>query len=263
MAKQSFLVIYPLVNQNHHMATKSDAALRDTENRRVRLRQWIDEHHGGVQAEFVQAHGLNQGEVSALLRTKSFGSSKARNLESKVGMPEHYLEQRPAEAGPTAQDAIDPPETRFDVNVKTAYVGLRAFPVISKIQAGRVKEIACPYEPGDGYAIEYGDDDASPWAFFLEVDGESMLPEFRPGDRVQIDPEVSPRPGDFVAARNTDQEATFKKYRVRGIDELGHEIFELVPLNEDYPTVRSDQVHLTIIGTMLEHRKKYRTRQRG
>ena len=56
-----------------------------------------------------------------------------------------------------------------------------------------------------------------------------MLPDFRPGDRVLIDPDVSPRPGDFVAARNTKQEATFKKYRVRGIDEVGQEVFELIP----------------------------------
>ena len=85
-----------------------------------------------------------------------------------------------------------------------------------------------------------------------------MLPEFRPGDRVLIDPDVLPNPGDFVAARNTKQEATFKKYRVRGIDESGNEIFELVPLNENYPVLRSDQHHLVVIGTMIEHRRKFR-----
>ncbi|MXN29992.1 S24 family peptidase [Delftia sp. CH05] len=93
---QHLLEIYLKVIKNATMATISDAALRDTENRRVRLRQWIDEHHRGVQADFVAAHQLNQGEISGLLRTKSFGSAKARNLEAKVGMPEHYLEQRPS-----------------------------------------------------------------------------------------------------------------------------------------------------------------------
>ena len=85
-----------------------------------------------------------------------------------------------------------------------------------------------------------------------------MLPDFRPGDRVLIDPDVQPRPGDFVAARNTKQEATFKKYRVRGINESGQEVFELVPLNDDYPTLRSDEHHLCVIGTMIEHRRKFR-----
>lgn len=146
----------------------------------------------------------------------------------------------------------------FDANAKTAPSGMRPYPVISHIQAGALKEITDPYGPGDGFDVEFGDDDASRWAFFLQIEGDSMLPEFRPGDRVLIDPDVTPNPGDYVAARNTKQEATFKKYRVRGISTSGQEIFELVPLNDNYPILRSDEQHLTVIGTMLEHRRKFR-----
>lgn len=146
----------------------------------------------------------------------------------------------------------------FDQNVTPVTLGMRPYPVISSIQAGALKEISAPYAPGDGFDVEYGDDDTSPWSFFLEIEGDSMLPDFRPGDRVLIDPEVTPRPGDFVAARNTKQEATFKKYRVRGLDASGNEVFELVPLNDDYPTLRSDEQHLCVIGTMIEHRRKFR-----
>lgn len=235
------------------MATRSEAAIRDANNRRTRLRQWIDEHFNGSQAEFVAAHKLNQGEISALLKDKSFGSVKARNLEVQTGMPEHYLERR------NEGDGIAPTKAHpFDANVQRVPAGMRCYPVISLIQAGALTEISHPYEPGDGFDMEYGEDDASRWAFFLEIKGDSMLPEFRPGDRVLIDPEVCPSPGDFVAARNTQQEATFKKYRVRGISESGHEIFELVPLNDDYPVLRSDERHLKIIGTMIEHRRKFR-----
>lgn len=148
--------------------------------------------------------------------------------------------------------------SEIDKNVKPVEMGMRPYPVISHIQAGALKEIADPYGPGDGFDVEFGDDDASRWAFFLEIEGDSMLPDFRPGDRVLIDPDVTPRPGDFVAARNTRQEATFKKYRVRGINEFGAEIFELVPLNDDYPVLRSDEHHLCVIGTMIEHRRKFR-----
>ncbi len=146
----------------------------------------------------------------------------------------------------------------FDANVQRAHEGVRRFPVISYIQAGNLTEISNPYGPGDGFDVEFGEDDASQWAFFLEIKGDSMLPEFRPGERVLIDPEVTPSPGDYVAARNTKQGATFKKYRVRGISESGQEIFELVPLNSDYPVLRSDEHHLEIIGTMIEHRRKFR-----
>lgn len=157
----------------------------------------------------------------------------------------------------TGEGSMETPT--FDVNVRRAPAGgVRQFPVISHIQAGDLTEISNPYGPGDGFDTEFGDDDASQWAFFLEIKGDSMLPEFRPGERVLIDPEVAPNPGDFVAAKNSKREATFKKYRVRGINESGNEIFELVPLNEDYPVLRSDEHHLTIIGTMIEHRRKFR-----
>lgn len=184
--------------------------------------------------------------------TKSLKTAPATKLAAATGFSAMWIATG---AGPE-KSGIAP----FDVNVRPAPPGMRAYPVISKIQAGLVKEIACPYEPGDGFAVEFGEDDASPWAFYLEIEGESMLPEFRPGDRVLIDPEVQPRPGDFVAARNTKQEATFKKYRVRGIGDSGQEVFELVPLNDDYPILRSDEQHLTVVGTMLEHRRKFRRR---
>lgn len=146
----------------------------------------------------------------------------------------------------------------WDNNTKPVPSGVRKYPVISPIQAGHLKEISDPYGPGDGFDIEFGDDDASLWAFFLQIDGDSMQPDFQQGDRVLIDPDVRPRPGDFVVARNSKQEATFKKYRVRGIAVDGSEVFELVPLNDNYPVMRSDEHELTVIGTMVEHRRKFR-----
>lgn len=147
---------------------------------------------------------------------------------------------------------------KFDKNVTPSFIGKRAIPVISAIQAGALKEITDPYEAGDGFATLYTDDDYSQWAFALEIEGDSMLPEFRPGDRVIIEPDWIPRPGEYVAAKNGNDEATFKKYRERGIDTNGNMIFELVPLNDDYPTLRSDVTPLIIIGVMAEHRKKSR-----
>lgn len=149
----------------------------------------------------------------------------------------------------------------FDENVKMAppsAMGMRPIPVISSVQAGALRDMEQPYPPGIGYAYEYTDQDLSDWAFALDVEGVSMMPEFRPGDRIIIEPELAPNPGDFVVARNGSAQATFKKYRPRGIDAAGNMVFELVPLNDDYPTLRSDTEQLTVIGVMTEHRKKYR-----
>ena len=44
-----------------------------TDIRRENLQRWIDEKYNGVQAGFVAFTEINQGELSALLKNKSFG----------------------------------------------------------------------------------------------------------------------------------------------------------------------------------------------
>lgn len=144
-------------------------------------------------------------------------------------------------------------------NVSAAPVGAIRIPLISYVQAGCWTGIVDNYQPGDADEWLLTDLDLSGSAFALQIKGDSMLPEFKEGDRVIIDPSVEPMPGDFVVAKNGDNEATFKKYRPRGINEHGAQVFELVPLNEDYPSMRSDSTAISIIGTMVEHRK-YRKR---
>jgi SOS-response transcriptional repressor LexA len=144
-------------------------------------------------------------------------------------------------------------------NISLAPIGAQRVPVISSIQAGVWSEIDDGFQPGDAEDWLVTDIDLSENAFALDICGNSMEPEFKAGDRVIIDPSITPQPGDFVAAKNGEDEATFKKYRPRGIDSAGNVVFELVPLNDDYPTLRSDAQPIKIVGTMVEHRK-YRKR---
>ena len=234
--------------------------------RRRNLRALIDQRSDGNVAQFGRDTGFDEARLSQLLSEKyrggkNFGEKAARTVESVAALPALSLDCLDAtefEELYVKLTAVSGRKPQFDKNVLPAAVGKRAIPVISAIQAGALKEINDPYAAGDGFAVEYTDDNMSKWAFALEIEGESMLPEFRPGDRVLIDPELAPNPGDFVVAKNGKQEATFKKYRPRGVDADGNTIFELVPLNDDYAIMRSDTETLQIIGVMLEHRKKYR-----
>lgn len=140
-------------------------------------------------------------------------------------------------------------------NVAQVPIGSRRIPLVSHVQAGHMTEAIDPYALGDAAEWMLTDLDLSANAFALRIKGDSMLPEFREGDTVIIDPQVEPLPGDCVVAKNGENEATFKKYRPRGMNEKGHEVFELVPLNEDYPSMRSDITPIRIIGTMVEHRR--------
>lgn len=127
-----------------------------------------------------------------------------------------------------------------------------SIPIISWVQAGAWREIVDNFPVGgaDDYIMAHKQH--GPHTFACRIVGNSMEPEFREHDVVVIDPDVQPNPGDYVVARNTENAATFKKYRPRGIVD-GREVFELIPLNEDYPALRSDHQPIQIIGTMVEH----------
>lgn len=140
-------------------------------------------------------------------------------------------------------------------NVSAAQLGTKQIPLISYVSAGAWTGAVDAFQPNDAHDWLVTDLDLSEGAFALEIKGDSMQPEFKPGDRVIIDPEIAPQPGDFVVAKNGDDEALFKKYRPRSMDASGNVVFELVPLNDDYPTMRSDAVPIRVIGTMVEHRK--------
>lgn len=227
--------------------------------RRLLLQEMIENKYAGSRKSFCDAAGISESRLAQLLSLTyrgggEFGEKVARKLERSLQLPAFYFDR----GGDADEGKPFPPHT-FDKNVRPVPMGVIPVPVISAIQAGHMKEISNPYPIGAGFAVEYIDDDGqSPWTFGLEIEGDSMLPEFKEGDRVIIDPELIPGPGDFVAVRNTREEATFKKYRPRGIDANGNVVFEIVPLNPDYPTMRSDVDHLEVIGTMIEHRKKRR-----
>ena len=66
-------------------------------NRRRRLKLWIDTNCDGSQKLFIASTNdgerqINQGELSGLLRSKSFGEKRARALERQSRMPIGYLD---------------------------------------------------------------------------------------------------------------------------------------------------------------------------
>lgn len=133
-------------------------------------------------------------------------------------------------------------------------VNTRRIPLINFVQAGEFASKS-PIEALDG-SFEYvmTDMDWSQYTFALRITGDSMEPDFKTGDVIIVDPEIEPTPGEFVVAKNGEHEATFKKYRPTIVSPEGKQHFELVPLNNDYPTMRSEERHIDIVGTMVEHR---------
>lgn len=97
--------------------------------RRMRLAELIKENYRGSQSRFVDETGENQGEVSALLKNKSFGEKKARKLEEKCGLPAGWLDQPPAPSEEVVGETIPrtPPSSstfRIVESVERARVAL-------------------------------------------------------------------------------------------------------------------------------------------
>jgi len=162
----------------------------------------------------------------------------------------------------------DPPITEADllalVDPKVrAMVRGRPVSVISYVQAGAWTDAADPYPKGGGFGEMAVDSPMGPHAFALEIRGDSMADRFREGDRVAIDPDVLPHPGDFVVAKEQrEEEATFKQYRLRGFDTKNRPIIELRPLNDAWHTITLDAKNPgRIIGTMIEHHSYRRHRR--
>ncbi|MGN5136668.1 LexA family protein [Aeromonas sp. 164P] len=212
--------------------------------------------------ELRKKHGLTQQKLGELIGVKKSSISQWENDEhspsgdnlaqlSKVfGVSAHWLA--------TGKGS---PELS---NVEPAVIpqGNRV-PILSYVQAGNWREMCEQAIAFDGN-VEYvsAGGEIGLYGFGLWLRGDSMVPLFKEGDLIIVDPDESPQPGDYVVAKNGSNEATFNKYRPRGIDENGQEVFELVPLNDDYPTMHSDRQHIQIIGVMVEHRS-YRKRQTG
>lgn len=94
--------------------------------------------------------------------------------------------------------------------------------------------------------------------FGITVQGKSMEPEFAEGDSLIVDASLTPKPGSFVIAQKDFNNTIFKKYRVLSHDEYGRDIFELVPLNNDFPKLSSLTHEIRIIGVVIRHMRDFK-----
>lgn len=189
------------------------------------------------QRELSRITGIEQGTLSRIERGEmELLSPHAAKISRALGIPIARL------LGITS-------------NITPAQVGLRRIPILPIESIGK---LASPTPAAED--VEMNDFvlvnlpySANTFAFYIADD--SMRDEFSEGDLIVIDPQVEVKPGCFVVASSDDGEAFFRKYRDLGKNADGNRMFELLPLNNLYPQMRSDSLHLTIHGVMVEQRK--------
>ena len=92
----------------------------------------------------------------------------------------------------------------------------------------------------------------SKYTFALKIVGDSMEPDFFPGDIIVVDASLKPAPGEFIIAKCSEG-ILFRRFK-QAVKEDGEEYFILIPSNHNYAEVSSLSFDLQIIGTMIEHR---------
>lgn len=201
----------------------------------TRIRQVL-EQKGISQAQLARLVGVKQQTISYICGTESPASTSryATKIAQALGVNPAWLQ--------SGEGDQHDPVVRIEMN--GIEMSVRQVPLLSGSEAVAFVE---GKEPKQGMSL-MTDASISAKAFAMEIEGESMAPTFKSGDRVVIDVGVMPEPGDYVAAQAQGL-LTFRKYRARGAD-----LFELVPLNEDWPVLRSDSCDIKILGVMAEHR---------
>ncbi|MDQ6988489.1 MAG: XRE family transcriptional regulator [Mariprofundaceae bacterium] len=130
---------------------------------------------------------------------------------------------------------------------------MRYLPVVSWVQAGEWGEAVDSYEPYDAEKWIAIVGNVGEHAFALKIEGDSMLPEFREGEYVAVDPAREVKNGSFVIAKLKDtNEATFKQFRL----DTGRTY--LKPLNSAYPIIDvTDNEQFHVCGVVIQKVMQY------
>jgi len=201
----------------------------------------LRKRNGWTMEDLSVRSGVEVGTINALEKRDSKRSQYATALARAFGLSVEELESGAAAATPPLHEPS---------NVSAAPERRHRVPLISWVQAGDWSHAADLLHPGEGF--EWIDTSVSVQAhtFALRVEGDSMEPEFAPGTILVVEPEMDAHPGDYVIAKNGDDEATFKQLVRDGAD------LYLKPLNPRYPI--KPLGHSRIVGVVREAVKRYR-----
>ena len=199
----------------------------DSKTIRYQNTRYLVEMAGGV-SNFAEKIGKGQSQTSQFAGTnpiKGIGNKVAREIEEAFEKPHGWLDiphKLPSET------------VALDQNVSSPIpLAGRLIPVISWIQAGTWTTVDSVPEGTQFDEWLPPNPKCGKNGYGLEVVGESMLPDFRPGDKIYVNPDFQPdglKTGDLVIMScEGEAEATFKKLIV----ESGN--MYLQPLNPDWP----------------------------
>lgn len=155
------------------------------------------------------------------------------SLSRAIGFAPESVSPRLAETMVTAKNGSkisSPSSGGLHQNTTEMGPAGRLLPVIGYVKAVAFCEADEGFKRDDVEEWVEAGGPAGPRAFILRVEGKSMEPDFMPGDKVVIDPDMPWNSGDFVVARRPNEKAA----TLRQISEEGGEQY-LYATNPNWP----------------------------
>lgn len=203
---------------------------------------------GLTQAVIADTVGIKQPTYQALESGKVEKSAYLLQIANILKVDSNWLA--------TGQGTMTNDEATWDNNVQPVPPKhlLKQAPVLNCIQAGKFTNMGDnSYDEYLPYFGDYGKDNV----YWLKIQGNSMMTDFKEGEYVLINKDRQPTAGNYVAALQEGKEqATFKKYRPKGFDENGVEYWHLVPSNPEFPIIDSRYQPFEVLGVAVERNQK-------
>lgn len=196
----------------------------DSKSIRYKNTRLLVDQVGGV-SSFADKIGKGQSQTSQFAGTnpiKGIGNKVAREIELAFDKPHGWLDLPHDDQNETDRNVSEPIPMKGEFVPVISWVQAGAWTTVEAVPAGTQFEEWLPPNPKCG---KHG--------YGLEVSGESMLPDFRPGDKIYVNPDFQVtdlKTGDLViVSSECGKAATFKKLIVE-TDNM-----YLQPLNPDWP----------------------------
>jgi SOS-response transcriptional repressor LexA len=199
---------------------------------------------GLTQKEFAEKLGVSDRSIQYWLAAEKYPQEHLRatlcerlKLTSEYLFGEKPLTIYPPPGGivPVAHDSPS------NVRIEPPHI-IRRVPVVSWASAGLGHNYADLAEQID----EWVDcETKDPNSYALIIEGDSMLPDFKPGDRIVISPNREAQNGDVVVARLADSgQVFFKLYHETGPDRSK---VRLTSFNLIYPPIEYERTAFRFI----------------
>lgn len=167
--------------------------------------------------------------------TKGIGDAMARHIEKCFDLPQGWMDTEHPVDITKAPDVSDTTTRSIMVPV-ISWVQAAAWASAgyAEVDLNSVETYHCPVPCG-------------PMTYILRITGDSMIDEYRPGDMIFVDPEVTASHGDdVIALMHNSGETTLKRL----IEESGEKFLKALNTNWPEPYIRINS-NYSIIGTVV------------